>query len=302
MEAFRVKTAGPKYKIKKLEIMENKHLKIFILVLAVSIIVPQVVLAAWWNPFSWGVWNKIFKKQEQKQEQTACTMDAKQCSDGSFVGRKGPKCDFEACPGDNAGKCESDKDCPVINCIKAPCPQNKCINNRCQAGLFWDVIYPLYSGVNWETVGSKKNTVPVSNIALEGYGVKGQAKISSNTDAGKFFAYYDVKLKSAGWTIENNFSADGVGGSQVGYKKDSDYIVLSYKITPGKIISRKNEPLQWTCPCQVQYDIFAGSAVNKTSVVGGDKDKHGCIGSAGYSWCEVKQKCLRSWEENCEVK
>jgi putative hemolysin len=34
-------------------------------------------------------------------------------------------------------------------------------------------------------------------------------------------------------------------------------------------------------------------------VLGGDKDEHGCIGSAGYSWCEAKQKCLRTWEENC---
>ncbi len=34
-------------------------------------------------------------------------------------------------------------------------------------------------------------------------------------------------------------------------------------------------------------------------LVGGDKDEHGCIGSAGYSWCEAKQKCLRVWEEPC---
>jgi membrane-bound inhibitor of C-type lysozyme len=34
-------------------------------------------------------------------------------------------------------------------------------------------------------------------------------------------------------------------------------------------------------------------------MVGNDRDSHGCIGSAGYSWCEVKQKCLRSWEEDC---
>ncbi|MFH1054997.1 MAG: Kazal-type serine protease inhibitor family protein [Candidatus Altiarchaeota archaeon] len=33
--------------------------------------------------------------------------------------------------------------------------------------------------------------------------------------------------------------------------------------------------------------------------LGGDRDEHGCIGSAGYSWCEAKQKCLRKWEENC---
>ena len=35
-------------------------------------------------------------------------------------------------------------------------------------------------------------------------------------------------------------------------------------------------------------------------LVGGDRDAHGCIGSAGYSWCEAKQKCLRPWEEKCE--
>jgi len=35
-------------------------------------------------------------------------------------------------------------------------------------------------------------------------------------------------------------------------------------------------------------------------VVGNDRDEHGCLGSAGYSWCEAKQKCLRSWEEKCD--
>jgi len=34
-------------------------------------------------------------------------------------------------------------------------------------------------------------------------------------------------------------------------------------------------------------------------IVGGDKDEHGCIGSAGYTWCEAKQKCVRIWEEPC---
>ena len=36
-------------------------------------------------------------------------------------------------------------------------------------------------------------------------------------------------------------------------------------------------------------------------IIGGDKDVHGCIPSAGYSWCEEKQKCLRVWEEECEA-
>jgi hypothetical protein len=34
-------------------------------------------------------------------------------------------------------------------------------------------------------------------------------------------------------------------------------------------------------------------------IVGNDRDAHGCIPSAGYSWCEQKQKCLRPFEEAC---
>ena len=37
-------------------------------------------------------------------------------------------------------------------------------------------------------------------------------------------------------------------------------------------------------------------------IVGSDTDGHGCKGSAGYSWCEAKQKCLRVWEEPCDAK
>ena len=29
---------------------------------------------------------------------------------------------------------------------------------------------------------------------------------------------------------------------------------------------------------------------------GSDRDAHGCIGSAGYSWCESAGKCARPWE------
>ncbi|WP_322030309.1 hypothetical protein [Paraburkholderia sp. J76] len=29
---------------------------------------------------------------------------------------------------------------------------------------------------------------------------------------------------------------------------------------------------------------------------GADRDAHGCIGSAGYSWCAATQRCERPWE------
>lgn len=32
-------------------------------------------------------------------------------------------------------------------------------------------------------------------------------------------------------------------------------------------------------------------------VVGGDKDKHGCIASAGYTWSEAQKDCIRLWEK-----
>jgi len=31
-------------------------------------------------------------------------------------------------------------------------------------------------------------------------------------------------------------------------------------------------------------------------LVGGDRDAHGCIASAGYQWCEHTGRCERSWE------
>ncbi len=34
-----------------------------------------------------------------EEDFVACTMDAKQCPDGSFVGRQGPRCEFAPCPG-----------------------------------------------------------------------------------------------------------------------------------------------------------------------------------------------------------
>lgn len=41
--------------------------------------------------------------------------------------------------------------------------------------------------------------------------------------------------------------------------------------------------------------------INKTELVGSDRDVHGCIGSAGYTWCQIKEKCLRTWEESCSI-
>ena len=36
-----------------------------------------------------------------------------------------------------------------------------------------------------------------------------------------------------------------------------------------------------------------------SELVGGDRDEHGCIPSAGYSWCQPLAQCIRAWETNC---
>ncbi len=46
---------------------------------------------------------------------------------------------------------------------------------------------------------------------------------------------------------------------------------------------------------------YNGPSSDSNLLVGNDKDEYGCILSAGYSWCEEKQKCLRAWEEKCDV-
>lgn len=56
------------------------------------------------------------------------------------------------------------------------------------------------------------------------------------------------------------------------------------------------------CPCaETEESCPRDCAENEeTRIIGGDKDEHGCLVAAGYSWCEIKKECLRVWEEKCE--
>lgn len=39
----------------------------------------------------------------------------------------------------------------------------------------------------------------------------------------------------------------------------------------------------------------------KTVMVGNDKDEHGCLPSAGYTWSEVQKDCIRLWEKGVRM-
>ncbi len=49
-------------------------------------------------------------------------------------------------------------------------------------------------------------------------------------------------------------------------------------------------------PTEVQLLLKRVGAQGPASAPGADRDHHGCIGSAGYSWCAREAKCVRPWE------
>lgn len=61
----------------------------------IIVIVGLVLLGVVWT--TWTVFNA-----SRTPEEVFCTADAKQCEDGSYVGRVGPDCEFALCPGASA--------------------------------------------------------------------------------------------------------------------------------------------------------------------------------------------------------
>jgi len=81
-----------------------------------------------------------------------------------------------------------------------------------------------------------------------------------------------------------------VNPSRVYESKDvSACAVIKYRCDPNMGSFSDNTG----CGCEPRQGTDNGT------LVGNDRDAHGCIPSAGYSWCDAKQKCIRPWEENC---
>ena len=49
-------------------------------------------------------------------------------------------------------------------------------------------------------------------------------------------------------------------------------------------------------PTEVQLMLKRVGAQRPTGAPGADRDDHGCIRSAGYSWCAREARCVRPWE------
>lgn len=49
-------------------------------------------------------------------------------------------------------------------------------------------------------------------------------------------------------------------------------------------------------PTELQLVLKRVGAPPQASTPGADRDEHGCIPSAGYTWCAKEVKCVRPWE------
>ena len=132
------------------------------------------------------------------QGQVACTQEAKQCSDGSYVGRTGPNCEFTACPGDGTltGHVTIGPNCPVERPDNPCTPAPQAYTSR-QVSVYKANGTTLVTTQNFDTQGNY-------NIALSAgtYVVKSRTGISSVASI-----VGTITIKS-GQTSTLNFSID----------------------------------------------------------------------------------------------
>lgn len=131
----------------------------------------------------------------------------------------------------------------------------------------------------------------------------GRLEIVKKTNGSEYgVCFFEDGRQCEEWAYVRGECPDG-GLKVTGYLTDAAKYCA---ITGGKytITDEKADPEKGTCEfingkkCDV-WDYYNGKCEKK--IVGNDQDEHGCIGSAGYQWCEVKKKCVRMFEEDCSI-
>lgn len=52
---------------------------------------------------------------------------------------------------------------------------------------------------------------------------------------------------------------------------------------------------------EANFSISPKKHAASNQLVGGGADSHGCSTDGGYQWCALKNKCIRTWEESCDL-
>lgn len=116
------------------------------------------------------------------------------------------------------------------------------------------VLYPLYSGANWEA--PKAETVTIGTSTYSGVSVSSLV-VMPTMDPGSIFTpferYYDNKLKSLGWKIDNYLAAGGHTGGQTGYRNAGELILVRFFI----LYHAVTETAPSECPCDVTLSLFS---------------------------------------------
>ena len=103
------------------------------------------------------------------------------------------------------------------------------------------------------------------------------------------------------WPAYQHFEEKEKGSIMVG--KQADFVILSadplsidpLAIADIQVLETINNG-QTVYRAPEEHSAPASMASVDSPRVGGDRDSHGCIGSAGYQWCEKRGECARSWE------
>lgn len=91
---------------------------------------------------------------------------------------------------------------------------------------------------------------------------------------------------------------------EIAYRPDQivsshQYVVRARLMHEGRLIFTTDEAYPVITrghPTEVRLVLKHVGAPPPASTPGADRDEHGCIRSAGYSWCAKEGKCVRPWE------
>jgi benzodiazapine receptor len=98
--------------------------------LAVFLLLPYILWVSFAGYLNYSIW--MFNQEEP----VACTMDVKQCPDGSYVGRVPPNCDFAPCPKEDLIQVETPKANEIIS-------SPLIIKGKARGSWFFEADFPI---------------------------------------------------------------------------------------------------------------------------------------------------------------